>query len=73
HIEAKGEYHHYTLYSVDAHLAQRFFIEHGIAPFQSVVWDGSRVISEKGPTEWPNLRVMELRFSYQSPKGFEDM
>lgn len=73
HIEAKGEYHHYTLYSVDAHLAQRFFIEHGIAPFQSVVWDGSRFISEKGPTEWPNLRVMELRFSYQSPKGFEDM
>ena len=26
HIEARGEHYRYSLYSVDAHLAQRFFI-----------------------------------------------
>ena len=36
HIEARGEHYRYSLYSVDAHLAQRFFIEFGISPFQLV-------------------------------------
>ena len=27
HIESRGQYKHYTLYSVDAHLAQRFLLE----------------------------------------------
>ena len=38
HIEARGEHHRYSLFSVDAHLAQRFFIEFGISPFQFVEW-----------------------------------
>ena len=31
HIESRGDYHRYALYSIDAHLAQRFFVEHNIA------------------------------------------
>ena len=36
HIEARGDFHRFKLYSVDAHLAQRFLNDHGCAPFQRV-------------------------------------
>ncbi len=38
HIEARGDYHRYTLYSVDAHLVQRFLNEHNCEPFTKVKW-----------------------------------
>ena len=38
HIEARGDYHRYTLYSVDAHMVQRFLNEHGCEPFSRVSW-----------------------------------
>ena len=71
HIEAKGDHYRYSLYSVDAHLAQRFFIEFGISPFQFVKWDGTSfsVIDEN--ISWPKMKIIELDFSYYSSNGFD--
>lgn len=52
HIESRGDFHRYTLYSVDAHLAQRFFVEHNIAPFQYVEWTGNQFIVHEESDEW---------------------
>ena len=41
HIEARGDFHRFKLYSVDAHLAQRFLNDHGCMPFQRVRWSSS--------------------------------
>ncbi len=41
HIEARGDFHRFKLYSVDAHLAQRFLNDHGCTPFQRVRWSSS--------------------------------
>ena len=38
HIEARGDFHRFRLYSVDAHFAQRFLNEHGCVPFGRVRW-----------------------------------
>ena len=71
HIEARGNHHRYSLYSVDAHLAQRFFVEHRIAPFQFVEWDGE-IFSELDEVQpWPKLKVVELTFEYDSENGFD--
>ena len=71
HIEARGEHYRYSLYSVDAHLAQRFFIEFGISPFQLVEWDGFSfsLLDENG--SWPKMKVIELNFVYHSNNGFD--
>ena len=45
HVESYGEYSRFVLYSVDAHLAQRFFVEYNVAPFQYVEWNGSFLVS----------------------------
>jgi DNA polymerase I len=49
HIEARGDFHRYTLYSVDAHLVQRFLNDHGCSPFSRVCWD---------PTTTPMIRPL---------------
>ena len=41
HIEARGDFHRFKLYSVDAHLAQRFLNDHGCMPFERVRWSSS--------------------------------
>ncbi len=41
HIEARGDFHRYKLYSVDAHVAQRFLNEHACIPFQRVQWSNA--------------------------------
>ena len=71
HIEARGNHQRYSLFSVDAHLAQRFFIEFGISPFQFVEWDGDSFSPLTGNDEWPKMKVIELDFEYNSNNGFD--
>ena len=71
HIEARGDHHRYSLYSVDAHLAQRFFIEFDISPFQLVEWnEGSFSVLDENDS-WPKMKVIELVFEYNSVNGFD--
>ncbi|MEC8312327.1 MAG: DNA polymerase domain-containing protein [Candidatus Thermoplasmatota archaeon] len=71
HIESRGDFHRYTLYSVDAHLAQRFFVEHNVAPFQYVEWDGNQFIHHEQSEEWPKLTQLTMEFDYDSADGFD--
>ena len=71
HIEARGDHHRYSLFSVDAHLAQRFFIEFGISPFQFVEWDGNSFSLIDENDSWPKMKIIELNFEYHSNNGFE--
>ena len=73
HIEARGEHHRYSLFSVDAHLAQRFFIEFGISPFQFVEWDGDSFSLLGENDNWPKMKVIELKFEYHSNNGFDTL
>ncbi|MBT3452505.1 MAG: hypothetical protein HN444_04025, partial [Euryarchaeota archaeon] len=71
HIESRGQYQHFTLYSVDAHLAQRFLVEHRVAPFQKVVWvDG--VFNHEGRNDDmnPTLDILHMAFVYSTANGF---
>ena len=71
HIESRGKYQHFTLYSVDAHLAQRFLVEHRVAPFQKVVWaDG--VFHHEGTDvdANPSLHILHMAFVYSTANGF---
>ena len=70
HIESKGGYNNFDLYSVDAHLAQRFFIEYNIAPFDFVKWNNGFFSKLKNETEWPDMKSIDLRFEYSSDNGF---
>ena len=38
HVESRGDFHRFKLYSVDAHLAQRFLNDHECIPFGRVRW-----------------------------------
>ena len=73
HIEARGDHHRYSLFSVDAHLAQRFFIEFGISPFQFVEWDGDSFSLIDENDSWPKMKVIELDFEYHSNNGFDTL
>ena len=73
HIEARGDHHRYSLFSVDAHLAQRFFIEFGISPFQFVEWDGDSFSLIDENDSWPKMKVIELNFEYHSNNGFDTL
>ena len=73
HIEARGDHHRYSLFSVDAHLAQRFFIEFGISPFQFVEWDGDSFSIVNENDSWPKMKVIELNFEYNSNNGFDTL
>ena len=71
HIESRGDFHRYTLYSVDAHLAQRFFVEHNIAPFQYVRWNGNQFTMLEISPDWPELTRLTMEFCYNSKDGFD--
>ncbi|MGB2451428.1 MAG: DNA polymerase domain-containing protein [Candidatus Poseidoniaceae archaeon] len=73
HIEARGDHHRYSLFSVDAHLAQRFFIEFGISPFRFVEWDGDSFSLLNENDIWPKMKVIELNFEYHSNNGFDTL
>ena len=69
HIEARGDFHRFKLYSVDAHLAQRFLNEHGCIPFQRVRWSDASP-ADLEPLEscttdyslYPPFHVVRMRF-----------
>ena len=69
HIEARGDFHQFKLYSVDAHLAQRFLNEHGCIPFQRVRWSDASP-ADLEPLEscttdyslYPPFHVVRMRF-----------
>ena len=73
YIEARGDHHRYSLFSVDAHLAQRFFIEFGISPFQFVEWNGDSFSLLNENDTWPKMKVIELNFEYHSNNGFDTL
>jgi len=72
HIEARGDFHRFKLYSVDAHLAQRFLNEHGCMPFQRVRWSPSNpnrleALSEtSGGDAYPPFHVVRLTVEFTS-------
>ena len=73
HIESRGDYHRFTLHSVDAHLTQRFLTDIGCAPFSRVLWDGVMlrpVHPAPITTEFPPFHVVEFRCEYRSASGF---
>jgi len=74
HVEARGDYHRFTLHSVDAHLAQRFLTDAGCPPFTRVVWDGERLRAVEGWSDgehgFPPFHVVDLRWTYAEPHGF---
>ena len=76
HIEARGDFHRYTLYSVDAHLAQRFLNEHACIPFQRVRWNPSVPTllepidaGETDTVEYPPLCVARLTLQFSEGGG----
>ena len=71
HVEARGDFHRFKLYSVDAHLAQRFLNEHNCIPFQRVRWSSSSPQSieplEDGTMDsgvYPPFHVVRMRFEH---------
>ena len=75
HIEARGQFHRFTLYSVDAHLAQRFLNDMSCVPFQRVCWtpeDGGHlepVEREVTASMFPPFRVVRLTVKGELPPG----
>ena len=73
HIESRGDYHRFTLHSVDAHLAQRFLTDIGCAPFTRVAWDGSvlhPLLESLEKDEFPPFHVANFRCEYRTASGF---
>lgn len=74
HIEARGNFHRFSLFSVDAHVAQRFLHEHDCVLFQYVRWDGEHLhslemMSENGEN-FPPFHIIRLSADFKHPKGF---
>ena len=65
HIEARGDFHRYTLFSVDAHFVQRFLNEYRCELFSRVTWhpDATMILSSKSYISngvFPPLRIVRL-------------
>ena len=75
HIEARGDFHRFKLYSVDAHFAQRFLNEHECVPFGRVRWspdDPGRLTSLPQASNegiFPPFHVVKMRFQFQRGQG----
>lgn len=72
HIESRGDFHAYSLYSVDAHHAQRFLNEHGCVPFQLVKFqDGHLQPVDDTPEtgEFPGFSVIQLDLQLEPTGG----
>ena len=75
HIESRGDFHRFTLYSVDAHLAQRFLNEHQCEPFQQVRWNPSEPSeldvrhTEEGITKFPAFHVLKVTAAFEPTNG----
>lgn len=79
HIEARGDFHRYKLYSVDAHLAQRFLNEHACMPFQRVRWSPSHPSHlepvpepSAGDDMYPPFHVVRLILEFEQHGGFPE-
>ena len=75
HIEARGNFHRFSLFSVDAHVAQRFLHEHDCVLFQYVRWDGEhlhslQMMSENGEN-FPPFHIIRLSADFKHPNPKE--
>ena len=79
HIEARGDFHRYKLYSVDAHLAQRFLNEQACVPFQRVRWssdDPGRLEPLTAPAAadmFPPFHVARLEIEFSRTQGLPSL
>lgn len=75
HIEARGDFHRFKLYSVDAHLAQRFLNDYECTPFGRVRWsaDESACLSMCSNTSesevYPPFHVVKMSVKRTSGQG----
>jgi DNA polymerase elongation subunit (family B) len=74
HIEARGEFHRYTLYSVDAHLVQRFLNDHQCSMFSKVRWNPEitpmvQSVDDGEPDGLPPLCIVKLGVEF-APSAF---
>ena len=73
HIEARGDFHRYTLYSVDAHFVQRFLNACRCSAFQRVSWDSTRPETLNPITETngdPPFHIMTFDIDFSCTDGF---
>jgi len=79
HIEARGDFHRFKLYSVDAHLAQRFLNDHGCVPFGRVRWSPDNperfepVVGFEPRETYPAFRAVKLEVDSVQDHGFPDL
>lgn len=70
HIESRGDFHAYSLYSVDAHHAQRFLNEHGCVPFHLVTFEGGHLQpagdGQENVGEFPGFSVIQLDLQFEA-------
>lgn len=73
HIETRGSFHMYSLYSVDAHHAQRFLNEYRCVPFHTVTFEDGHLKPVRDSTEhtgeFPPFLVVELNLEFESSDG----
>ena len=72
HIESRGDFHAYSLYSVDAHHAQRFLNEHECVPFQFVTFEDGRLqpaVDSPETGTFPGFSVIQLDLQLESTGG----
>ena len=79
HIESRGDFHRFKLYSVDAHLAQRFLNDHACIPFGRVRWspDDPACLSMCSNTSksevYPPFHVVKLSVKRTSGQGLPSL
>jgi DNA polymerase I len=74
HIEHKGDFTKFTLYSLDANLVQRFLNESQVSLFERVIWrcDSNR-LSRAEHTSRLKLRAIELAVIFDTATGFRTL
>ena len=72
HIEHRGNFTQFTLYSLDANLVQRFLHERGAQLFDWVQWDDGILTGVDNKHDaLPKLRALELRVQFDGAHHFE--
>ena len=75
HIEARGDFHRFKLYSVDAHFAQRFLNEHECVPFGRVRWSSDEpgrltsISQASNSGTFPPLHVVKMQVQFEQGQG----
>ena len=79
HIEARGDFHRFKLYSVDAHLAQRFLNDQACVPFARVRWspaEPERLLMRSDFTKsevYPPFHVVKLSVKRAPNQGLPSL